>query len=223
MAGGQYLSSHQQKIVKRYYNQLDTIVINRLQGLVSDIAVNEDPKKTQQLWTRAQEALLKTPADPMRVARIVANRSTEQLAKLVADLAAGDKVLKDNPRPDPDAPANRAAATGTASGTPAAASPTTSSPTAAPAASPAASPVPASSGPDPKDPDVQKSALAAFRKRLKLMQLERDSKLSRSFLTGGKTTIAAIQAPNAFPAAVWNELVAAGKLKYDGSGLYRLP
>lgn len=219
MAGGQYLSSHQQKIVKRYYNQLDTIVINRLQGLVSDIAVNEDPKKTQQLWTRAQEALLKTPADPMRVARIVANRSTEQLAKLVADLATGDKVLKDNPRPDPDAPANKVAASAAAGGSPTAASP----PTAAPAAAPAAGPPQASSGPDPKDPDVQKSALAAFRKRLKLMQLERDSKLSRSFLTGGKTTITAIQAPNAFPAAVWNELVAAGKLKYDGSGLYRLP
>ncbi len=219
MAGGQYLSSHQQKIVKRYYNQLDTIVINRLQGLVSDIAVNEDPKKTQQLWTRAQEALLKTPADPMRIARIVANRSTEQLAKLVADLAAGDKVLKDNPRPDPDAPANKVAASAAAGGSPAAESP----PTAAPAASPAGGPLQASSGPDPKDHDVQKSALAAFRKRLKLMQLERDSKLSRSFLTGGKTTITAIQAPNAFPAAVWNELVAAGKLKYDGSGLYRLP
>ena len=219
MAGGQYLSSHQQKIVKRYYNQLDTIVINRLQGLVSDIAVNEDPKKTQQLWTRAQEALLKTPADPMRVARIVANRSTEQLAKLVADLATGDKVLKDTPRPEPDAPANKVAASAAAGGSPTAASP----PTAAPAAAPAAGPPQASSGPDPKDPDVQKSALAAFRKRLKLMQLERDSKLSRSFLTGGKTTITAIQAPNAFPAAVWNELVAAGKLKYDGSGLYRLP
>ena len=65
--------------------------------------------------------------------------------------------------------------------------------------------------------------MIAFKKRLKYTQLEADSKLSRSYLTGGRTTIAAIQPPNTFKREVWEQLVKDGKLKYDGSGMYRLP
>jgi len=214
MAGGQYLSGHQQKIVKRYYNQLDNIVANRLAEVVSDLAINEDPKKAAQLWQRAQEALLKTSADKMRVAKIVSTRSVEQLAKLVGDLVAASKVVAEQTAQqreaeaklppivpvqpvvvDAAAPVATGGATGSGTGT----------------------------GPNPSGPDVQKQALIAFKKRLKYTQLEADSKLSRSFLTGGRTTIAAIQPPNTFSRAVWEQLVKDGKLKYDGSGLYRLP
>ncbi len=211
MAGGQYLSGHQQKIVKRYYNQLDNIVANRLAEVVSDLAVNEDPKKAGQLWQRAQEALLKTSADKMRVAKIVSTRSVEQLAKLVGDLVAASKVVAEQTAELREAEGKLSPIVPV--------QPVVAAP--APVAASAANG--SSTGPSPSDPDVQKQAMIAFKKRLKYTQLEADSKLSRSFLTGGRTTIAAIQPPNSFKREVWEQLVKDGKLKYDGSGLYRLP
>ncbi len=65
-----------------------------------------------------------------------------------------------------------------------------------------------------------RKALRAFRKRLKMTQLEEDSKLGRSHLTGQKNTITAIQPPLGFGKAIWQELCDKGALKYDGGGLY---
>ena len=212
MAGGQYLSGHQQKIVKRYYNQLDNIVANRLAEVVSDLAVNDDPKKAAQLWQRAQEALLKTSADKMRVAKIVSTRSVEQLAKLVGDLVAASKVVAEQTAEQREAEAKLPPIV-----------PVQPEAAAVPVPAAPAATTAATTGPSPSDPDVQKQAMIAFKKRLKYTQLEADSKLSRSFLTGGRTTIAAIQPPNTFKREVWEQLVKDGKLKYDGSGMYRLP
>jgi hypothetical protein len=65
-------------------------------------------------------------------------------------------------------------------------------------------------------------ALKAFKKRLKSIQLEEDSKLGHSPLTGAKSQITAIQPPKGFGWDVWNELAAKGILKNDGGGFYQL-
>lgn len=71
--------------------------------------------------------------------------------------------------------------------------------------------------------DDLKKALKAFRKRLKLTQLENDSKLGGGPLSGGKTSqIMAIVPPNQFPLAVWEELVRQKKLKHAEQGMYEL-
>ena len=41
--------------------------------------------------------------------------------------------------------------------------------------------------------------------------------------SGQKSTIAGIVPPDQFPAAVWDELVAKGKLKRAGKGFYSMP
>ena len=71
------------------------------------------------------------------------------------------------------------------------------------------------------DEDLKK-ALKAFKKRLKLTQLEEDSKLGHSPLTGSKSQILSIQPPNGFGREIWQELVDKGFLKYDGGGFYVL-
>ena len=68
--------------------------------------------------------------------------------------------------------------------------------------------------------DELKKALRAFRKRLKIMQLEDDSKLGHSPLTGAKSQILAIRPPSGFGKEIWEELAEKGYLKYDGGGLY---
>jgi hypothetical protein len=77
--------------------------------------------------------------------------------------------------------------------------------------------------PQPPTKEQLKAAFKAFKKRLKLNQLDEDSRLGRNPLTGGRrTSILAITPPNQFPQEVWDELVRQGKLKRAGGGTYEL-
>lgn len=68
-----------------------------------------------------------------------------------------------------------------------------------------------------------KKAYKAFKKRLKLTQLDDESRLGRSPLTqGGDSGIQSIIPPREYPQAVWDELVKQGKLTAEGDGFYRL-
>ncbi len=99
--------------------------------------------------------------------------------------------------------------------------PPTPTPAPTPATPPPASVEPAAA-PAPPDLAEMRKAYNTFRKRLKSMQLETDSRLGRSPLTGRKETLTAIQAPTGFGKAVWEHLTDAGYLKYEGRGLYTL-
>lgn len=70
--------------------------------------------------------------------------------------------------------------------------------------------------------DEQKRALKAFKKRLKMHQLEEDSKLGRAKTTGARNSIVAIQAPVGFPREVWDQLQAKGYITHDGGMFYKL-
>jgi hypothetical protein len=72
-------------------------------------------------------------------------------------------------------------------------------------------------------PEILKSALEAFKKRLKLTSLDDDSRLGRGAFSGGHTGVYAIKPPNQFPQEVWDELCRQGKLRDSGHGLYELP
>jgi hypothetical protein len=74
----------------------------------------------------------------------------------------------------------------------------------------------------PATEEELKKALKAFKKRLKLTQLEEDSRLGHSPLTGAKNKITAIQPPVGFGKEIWLELKEKGYLKDDGGGFYQL-
>ncbi len=68
-----------------------------------------------------------------------------------------------------------------------------------------------------------KAAFKAFKRRLKVLRLDEESNIGGSPLSGGrKSAVVAIEPPNQFPPAVWEELVRQGKLKRSGRGLYEL-
>ena len=71
-------------------------------------------------------------------------------------------------------------------------------------------------------PEVLKSAMKAFKKRLKLTALDDDSNLGRGPFSGGTTGVFAIQPPSQFPREVWEELCRQGKLHDSGHGMYEL-
>jgi hypothetical protein len=68
--------------------------------------------------------------------------------------------------------------------------------------------------------DELKKAYKAFKKKLKMQQLEDDSRLGRSPLTGAKSTVTAIQPPSGFGREIWAELADRGYLASEGGGLY---
>jgi len=72
-------------------------------------------------------------------------------------------------------------------------------------------------------PEVLKAAFKAFKKRMKLTQLDDESRVGHGPMSGGqKSSIAAITPPNQYPRAVWEELVKQGKLKNASHGMYAL-
>jgi hypothetical protein len=72
-------------------------------------------------------------------------------------------------------------------------------------------------------PDVLKAALKAFKKRLKLTQLDDASRIGRGPMSSGqKSTIDGITPPDQYPRSVWEELVKQGRLKHASHGMYAL-
>jgi hypothetical protein len=71
-------------------------------------------------------------------------------------------------------------------------------------------------------PEVLKSAMKAFKKRLKLTALDADSSIGRGPFSGGPKGVFAIQPPSQFPREVWDELCRQGKLRDSGQGMYEL-
>lgn len=240
MSKGQYLSNHQKGIVNRYYENQDTIVLGKLSELASELYLCDDPKKAATHWKSVQLALKKTSIDPLRAARIVNEKRTEDLAAIVQELSKpGAKILANKPgapaaTPATDEPPARTAPIPGSAFAAAKAlheakqaqenAPSAPSPTAQSAPAPAAaSPAPTAPTAAAPTPDQLKGALTAFKKRLKLTRLNDESKLSSRALTGGKkSTVSAIQPPYEYPKACWDELVKQGKLRYTGSGLYEL-
>ncbi len=77
--------------------------------------------------------------------------------------------------------------------------------------------------PEPPSKEELRLAMKAFRKRIKLMRLDDESRVGHGPMSSGqKSRVAAITPPDQYPKAVWQELAKQGKLKYDGGGLYSL-
>lgn len=77
--------------------------------------------------------------------------------------------------------------------------------------------------PAPPSREELQQALKAFRKRLKLTQLDDESRLGYGPMSsGGRSGVVAIRPPDQFRKEVWEELANQGKIKYAGHGLYEL-
>ena len=208
MAKGQNRTRHQDGIVKRYYEHRDTIALQNVSEIASDLFLCDNPKKEARLWERAAKALTHTGVDAQQFERIVADRDIEGMTRLINQLTIPTRSST-GPR-TPDGP-------NTASPPPATAS-TPQTPVLETASAPTSEPSVA-----PPDAVTLKRALKAFRKRLKLTRLDEESKLGVGPLTSGaRSSVVAITPPNQFPPAVWEKLIEQGKLKRSGTGFYAL-
>jgi hypothetical protein len=199
----------QKKIIERYYEHHDTIQSDKLSQIVSDIWLAEAGTDTTKLWGKAQIALMRMGVDANRVAQVVGKRDVEALAALVKEVdATGAKPQAADGadgRGIPKAPG---------------AIPVNDTRTVKQMQAEKA----AEGGFDSLDRENLKRAMKAFRKKLKNMRRDDESRLGNRYTTYGKqSSIAAITPPNQYPAAVWEKLVEEGRLKKGGQGTYELP
>ncbi len=201
MAGKQVHSKYQQGIIRRAHDHKDTIALQRLSEVVSDLYVAEGGKGVKKLWDSARTALVKLAPDDPRVAKVLASRDVSELAKLVSSLSAAARASTQDAEEGEDGPIVQ---------------PGSLRPNSPPR--PDRTYIPPPEDTSPATAEECKKAMKAFRKRLKLKRLDDESKLGRSPLSGGKASqTIAIMAPREYRQAVWDELVKQGKLRKSGS------
>ena len=83
MAGGREYSKHQQDLIKRYYENRDDIMKQKLAELVSDIYLCTSAKRLDRLWERVGKALNNLKMEPAVVADLIERRDIKLLAEIV--------------------------------------------------------------------------------------------------------------------------------------------
>ncbi|MEM9915805.1 MAG: hypothetical protein AAF911_12660 [Planctomycetota bacterium] len=229
----QDLSRYQQGVVKRYYDNHDTIQSHKLGEIVSELWLAEDKKTQTKLWGKAQVALMRMGVDATKVGQVVAKRDMEALAKLVTQADAGNAMGQGRTHGPGTVKRGSAAGGGGHKG----ATPLDGSEIkAANARSMADQPggnrtiaqmrdeAAAAAGYDSLEEDNLKRALKAFRRKLKTIRRDDESKLGSKYVTSGRgSQISAVTPPKEYPMAVWNKLVELGRLKKGGQGTFELP
>jgi hypothetical protein len=78
-------SPHQQKIIKRYYDNQDTIHHQRLAELVSELYLAEG-KKRQKAWQAAAAAMQKLGVPQSRIDHLLKENNPALVAEVVKEL-----------------------------------------------------------------------------------------------------------------------------------------
>ncbi len=78
-------TAHQQKIIKRYYDNLDTIALQRLADLVGELYLAEGKKK-EKAWQGAAAAMEKLAVPQSRIDHLLKQRNPALVAELVKEL-----------------------------------------------------------------------------------------------------------------------------------------
>ena len=80
-------TSHQQKIIKRYYDNLDTISLDRLAELVGELYLASGKKK-EKAWQNAVKAMEKLEVPKSRIEHLAKEQNPALVAELVKELQA---------------------------------------------------------------------------------------------------------------------------------------
>ena len=77
----------QQKIIKRYYDNLDTIALQRLADLVGELYLTEGKKK-EKAWQSAAKAMQNLGVPASRIEHLLRQQNPLLVAELVKELQA---------------------------------------------------------------------------------------------------------------------------------------
>ncbi len=84
-------SKHQIGVIGRYYDHLDTIMLQKLGELVTELYLADTQAKQSRLWQRAHKAMVKLKVAPAIIEHIMEKRNVEILAKNLQDWQSSKK------------------------------------------------------------------------------------------------------------------------------------
>jgi len=90
MAKNDY-SAHQKTVISGYYDNLDTIMLQKLGELVTDLYLADTKAKKDRLWDRAHKAMVKLKVKPAIIDHIMQKQDAEVLAKNLQDWLGNKK------------------------------------------------------------------------------------------------------------------------------------
>ena len=76
---------YQQKVIKRYYDNVDKVALQRLAELVTELYLAEG-KKLDRTWKQAASHMQKLGVPATRIELLVQKRDAQMLANLVTEL-----------------------------------------------------------------------------------------------------------------------------------------
>lgn len=83
--GKREYSNYQKDVIGAYYSNLDSISLDNLQKLVTELYLEESEKKRERLWERAHKSMKKLKVKPAIVEHIMKKKDVTVLAKNVED------------------------------------------------------------------------------------------------------------------------------------------
>ena len=79
------LSKYQKSVISGYYGNLDTIMLQRLGELVTELYLADSEAKKKRLWERVNKAMTKLKVSPAIISHIMEKRDVQILAKNLED------------------------------------------------------------------------------------------------------------------------------------------
>ena len=93
MAKNDY-SPYQKGVISGYYNNLDTLMLDKLGELVTELYLADTKAKKDRLWQRAHKAMVKLKVPPAIINHIMQKEDVEILAKNLQDWLNAPKKKK---------------------------------------------------------------------------------------------------------------------------------
>ena len=84
MAENEY-SEYQKAVISEYYSNLDTIMLQKLSELVTELYLADSQAKKDRLWQRAYKAMVNIRVPPAIIDHIMQKKDVEILAKNLKD------------------------------------------------------------------------------------------------------------------------------------------
>lgn len=81
---GKY-SKYQQDAISRYYDNLDVIMLGKIQEIVTELYLADSEAKHKRLWERAEKAMKKLKIKPKIIEHIMSKKDVTILAKNLED------------------------------------------------------------------------------------------------------------------------------------------
>jgi len=78
-------SAYQKKIISRYYDNLDTISLTKLQELVTELYLAETAAQKGRLWQRVEKAMVSIKINPATIGHLMEKKDVRILAENLND------------------------------------------------------------------------------------------------------------------------------------------